>query len=75
MATFEHKAGTGSLFKNEPKQKENSPDYTGSIKDNSGKVWRLAAWVKEGAKGKFMSLSLSEPQQTPKTAGTDDLPF
>ena len=74
---YEAKPNTGSLFKSE-KKSDKAPDYTGTFKDATGKEWRLAAWVKEGAKGKFFSLLASEPMQkaTPiDTNAPDDLPF
>jgi len=52
----------GVLFKNDKKGNEKAPDYTGKMNVN-GKEMRLAAWIREGAKGKFMSLSMSDPQE------------
>lgn len=46
----------GVLFKNDRKETDNHPDYTGRI-DIDGKEYFLSAWIKEGKKGKFMSLS------------------
>ena len=57
---------SGILFKNDRKTQTNQPDYTGDCKVN-GTVYRLAAWVKQGAQGKFLSLAISVPQaQQPK---------
>ena len=53
---------SGVLFKNERKEKDSQPSMTGKLTDENGKEWRLAAWTKEGRKGKFLSLKLSEPQ-------------
>jgi uncharacterized protein (DUF736 family) len=75
---YELKSGQGSLFKNEQKKEDKHPDYRGEIKDQSGKVWALAAWVKEGKKGKFLSLSMSDPREKPDrvtTVESNDLPF
>ena len=58
--TFEHKEGQGSLFKNTYKQKDDQPDYKGTVK-LSGKDYDIAAWIKDGKNGKFMSLKVSEP--------------
>lgn len=77
--SYEHKNGNGSLFKNTNKTSENQPDYSGSIKLQDGTNQQIAAWVKEGAKGKFFSIKLSDPYIKPETAQvaetSDDLPF
>jgi hypothetical protein len=49
----------GALFKELDKQSDKHPDYTGKI-NVDGKELRLAAWIKDGKSGKFMSLSVSE---------------
>jgi len=54
---FEHKNGSGSIFKNKRKDKENQPDYTGTMRGLDGKDYRIALWIKDGKKGKFFSLS------------------
>ncbi len=77
--SYEHKNGNGSLFKNTNKTSENQPDYSGSIKLQDGTDQQIAAWVKDGAKGKFFSIKLSDPYVKPETAQvaetSDDLPF
>ena len=53
---------SGSLFKNDRKQNERQPDYTGSAIVN-GKTMRISAWVKTAKSGqKYMSLAFDEPQ-------------
>ena len=47
----------GVLFRNERKQADTHSDYQGSINVN-GQEFYLNAWLKEGAKGKFFSLSI-----------------
>lgn len=77
--SYEHKNGNGSLFKNTNKTSENQPDYSGSIKLQDGTNQQIAAWVKDGAKGKFFSIKLSDLYVKPETAQvaetSDDLPF
>ena len=77
--SYEHKNGNGSLFKNTNKTSENQPDYSGSIKLQDGTNQQIAAWVNDGAKGKFFSIKLSDPYVKPETAQvaetSDDLPF
>ena len=54
---------SGILFKNDKRGNEKAPDYTGKL--NVGGVdYRLAAWVKTGARGKYMTLKVSEEQKS-----------
>ena len=48
---------SGVLFKNDRKESEKHPDYTGKINVNGEEFW-LSAWIKSGQRGKFMSLSV-----------------
>lgn len=71
----------GVLFKNDRKTQDNHPDYQGTI-NVTGQEYRLAAWIRQGKKGKFMSLSVTTPDEKYKAKETpadpdfdDDLPF
>jgi hypothetical protein len=57
MSDYQQKDGSGILFKNTKGTKDTSPAYTGSI-TVKGVKYSLAAWIKEGKKGKFMSLAI-----------------
>jgi hypothetical protein len=57
------KAGQMSLFKNDRKEKDSHPDYKGDGMDLEGNPVWISAWVKEGAKGKFFSISIQPKQQ------------
>lgn len=72
---YEMKDGSGSLFKNERKETEKHPDYNGSIMINGTEHW-LSAWIKEGKKGKFMSVSVGKPKEKSnfKARGDDEMP-
>lgn len=48
---------SGVLFKNDRKESEKHPDYTGKLNVNGEEFW-LSAWIKTGQRGKFMSLSV-----------------
>lgn len=87
---FEQRPGNGVLFKNNRKEKDSHPDYTGNALSPDGEYFELSAWIKEGQKGKFMSISLKpkyapgQPQQSKSSGGApkgdfsdmdDDLPF
>jgi hypothetical protein len=52
----------GALFKNDRKETENHPSYKGSINVGGVEYW-LSGWVKESAKGKFFSLSVTPKEQ------------
>lgn len=55
----------GVLFKNDRKTTENHPDYTGKL-DVGGQEFWLSAWIKEGQRGKFMSLSVKPKEDQPR---------
>ena len=68
---------SGVLFKNES-ENEKAPAYKGKI-NVDGKDYELAAWIRDGKNGKFMSLKVQGPMK-PKPEPTfdempDDLPF
>lgn len=71
---YQQKPNSGSLFKAD-KKSDKAPDYTGNFMDSNGKLWRLAAWVKQGQKGSFFSLSASEITSATKEETGNDLPF
>lgn len=62
MADYDN-ANRGVLFKNDRKESDKHPDYKGNINVNGVEFW-LSAWIKEGAKGKFMSFSI-QPKVVP----------
>lgn len=54
--------GSGALFKNDRKEQPNHPDYRGDITIDGQTYW-LSAWIKEGQRGKFMSLSAKPKEE------------
>jgi hypothetical protein len=67
---YEQRENSGSLFKNERKDKDSHPDYTGSINVSGVDYW-LNGWIKDGQKGMFFSLSV-KPKQ-PRQSAQDPL--
>lgn len=61
---FEHKEGGMSIFKNEHKEKESQPDYTGSAKID-GKEKKISCWINEGKNGKYFSCKVQDPYVNP----------
>ncbi len=68
------KTNTGILFKNDKEGgNPNWPDYKGSINIEGEEFW-LSAWIKEGQKGKFMSLSVKPKEGGTKTSKSPSKP-
>lgn len=62
---YEQRDNSGSLFKNDRKEKENQPDYTGESMI-AGKMYRVSAWLKTSQSGKkFFSFSYTAKDAQP----------
>lgn len=79
--SYEQKPNTGSLFKNDKQGNEKRPDYTGSVNIDGRSYW-LDAWLKDGTKGKWMSLALkpkearrAAPPKAVESFDDDSVPF
>lgn len=63
---FVLKDGQGTLFRNDKDGNDKRPDYRGELVID-GRTYELSGWVKEGNKGKWVSLSAR-----PKAAAEKD---
>lgn len=71
---FEHKDNTGSLFRNDRREKETHPTHTGQGKIDGVDYW-ISAWVKEANGLKFFSMAFKPKDgQQPRSRqpGEDD---
>jgi uncharacterized protein (DUF736 family) len=60
---YEHKLNSGTLFNNNSKEKENHPDYKGTI-NIEGKLYDISGWNKVSSNGNaFTSLSIRPKQE------------
>lgn len=75
---------SGILSRNDRKEKDSHPDFSGSINVDGTDYW-LSAWIRErkDGSGKFFSLSVrpkeqSQPKAAPKQSAPmpdDEIPF
>lgn len=56
---------SGALFKNDRKNSDRHPDYTGSLTIEGREYW-IPGWLKEGKSGRFMSLAVKPKDAAPK---------
>lgn len=60
---YEPKDNAGTLFKNEKKESEKHPDYTGKALIK-GQQFYMSAWLNESKDGKkYMAFKFSEPER------------
>tara|TARA_B110000971_G_scaffold220157_1_gene262983 strand:- start:801 stop:1061 length:261 start_codon:yes stop_codon:yes gene_type:complete len=84
---YELRDNSGSMFKNERKEKETHPDYKGTAMVGGVEMW-MSAWLKTSGSGtKFMSFSFQPKEQQqaalpaarqaaqPAPELDDDMPF
>ena len=75
---YEHKDGSGALFKNDKGDNVSRPDYRGDLMVG-GTLYEVAGWIKESSNGnKFLSLSAKQKDASEfkKTKTEDaDIPF
>lgn len=69
---FEQRPNSGVLFKNYRKEKPSHPDYRGNG-EFDGYQFEISAWIKEGKRGKFMSLAF-KPKEYRKPAQQESKP-
>lgn len=56
MSKFQPQNNSGTLFKNDRKEKDTHPDSTGTALIDGVEYW-VSGWTKSGAKGKFVSMA------------------
>lgn len=84
---YEMKDNSGSIFKNDRKDKPNHPDRTGTALIDGVEYW-ISGWIKNGKNGDFLSLAFKRKDGKPvdRSAGdrsrvgagndmNDDIPF
>jgi hypothetical protein len=76
MAEYDN-TNTFALFKNDKGDNPKRPDYTGNA-NVDGIEFRISGWIREGAKGKFISGSVQMKEgdvKTKQAAVDEDVPF
>jgi hypothetical protein len=77
---YEKRNNSGTLNRNDRKLKPNHPDHRGQCIIDGVEYW-IGAWIKEGANGKFFSLSFQRKEDSTYVREADanvideDVPF
>jgi hypothetical protein len=71
---YQQRDNSGNLFKSREKKTDKHPDYSGEIMV-AGTLYRIAAWLKDGKSGKFMSLAVTPATDKPAPKNDDTIPF
>lgn len=66
---YQQKENSGSIFKNEKKEKDTHPNMTGSALIGGVEYW-VSAWTKEGKKGRWQSLAFKPKTEKTSSGGT-----
>ena len=70
---MDQRNNSGILFKNDKKEEAKHPDYKGEINIEGESFW-LSAWLKDGQKGKFMSIAAT-PKKKQQGKKDEDIPL
>lgn len=62
MANYEKRDMSGTLFRNDKREKDSHPNAQGTAIIDGVEYW-ISAWTKEGSKGKFQSLSFKRKEE------------
>lgn len=73
---YEMKPNTGSLFKNDKREKETQPNAKGQALIDGVEYW-VSAWTREGPRGKYQSMvyERKDAQQSRAAKPAGKVPF
>lgn len=65
----------GALFVNDRKERDNQPDYKGSLEDDTGRQFWVSAWIKQTRSGDdYISLALTPKDESQSPAPRNSRP-
>ena len=70
---YEQRDNSGSIFKNDYKKTSAQPDYTGNGMFN-GVEGKISAWLKDGQRGKYLSLAFTPKDELGERASAPKAP-
>ena len=79
MTEDKNKPNSGSLFKSKYKTNDGSEednkreDYYGTFRDLNGKVWKLKGYINTSQYGKWLKITLKDPNQQQATTNQQNV--
>jgi len=70
---YEQRDNSGSVFKNDRKEKDSHPDRQGTCMIDGKEYW-ISGWVKTSAKGDWLSLAFKPKEKATRPAAERDVP-
>jgi hypothetical protein len=74
MAEYQHKENTGTMFRNDKREKDSEPEYKGSANIDGRDYW-VSSWINETKAGvKYMKFSFTPMEKKQQSSSRQSSP-